>query len=226
MKSLIALALCLAFPALSFADSTSESKRKEPTEEETKLALAMKSAVMYRHHEKVKKMLDDGFPVDGWIAYGSGTALWVAVQGRDKEMIKMLLDYGAKPDDRTMLEACFTADRELDIPRWLVEHGGNFNAFTRTRTCLTGAVYYGNQPLTAFLLAQEGIDLDRPGERGTPLAMAIMRGQPEIANALLDAGANPKAHGDERKNSLSAEQVLDKRVEDLLALQGRIKEME
>jgi ankyrin repeat protein len=55
------------------------------------------------------------------------------------------------------------------------------------------AAYHGHAPTVAALL-ERGADPDRANDRGqTPLAGAIFKGEDEVIEALLIAGADPTA---------------------------------
>ncbi|MDT4935583.1 MAG: uncharacterized protein QOK11_3475 [Pseudonocardiales bacterium] len=60
-------------------------------------------------------------------------------------------------------------------------------------TLLMLAAYHGHAA-TVRELAARGADVDRANDRGqTPLAGAVFKGEPDVLDALLDAGADPTA---------------------------------
>lgn len=149
---------------------------------------------------EVRRILDLGFDPNGSIGCGDWPALMGAVQRRDVEMARLLLERGAKVPDQAMLTACRTHDMELTLIKLLVAHGGNVNAKEAHSTCLHAATWYKNRELAGFLAKAKGIDLnvvchDGPDD-GTPLMWALKIGATDVANLLLAAGANPAIKGE------------------------------
>lgn len=171
----------------------------------------------------VKEILKKGFDISKPIGCGSYTALHGAVQKRNKDLITVLIEAGAQPDDKMMLWAFSTYDMELDIPKMLIDAGGNTTAFEHPYdTCLYSAVWHGNEPLVKLILLQDKLDIDRSGELGTPLSLAIRRGHIELAKLLLSNGADVKKRGYNTK-SISAEELIQQRIASLTELKKYTK---
>jgi len=220
MKNLISN--FLLFVAVSQA--VAEGENNNLSKEKRELAYAMQKAVLVDEDvNKVKELLESGFDITQPIGCGSYTALHGAVQTRNKEMIFALINAGAKPDGKMMLWAFSTYDMSLDIPRLLIDGGGDTTAFEHPYdTCLYSAVWHGNEPLVKLILSQDKLDIDRAGELGTPLCLAIRLGHVELAKLLLSKGADAKKRG-HNKNSLSAAELIRKRIADLTELKQSIE---
>ena len=193
-------------------------------EEQRKMAYAMQKAVLETEDvSAVQELIKKGFQVCQPIGCGQYTALHGAVQKRNKEMITILIKAGAKPDHQMMLWAFSTYDRELDIPKLLINAGGDTTAYEHPYdTCLYSAVWHGNEPLVQLILSQDKRDIDRAGEQGSPLSLAIRRGHVNLAKKLLSKGADPNKRG-HHKNSLSASELLQQRITDLTELKKEIE---
>lgn len=220
MKKLIQMIFLLAMTLIA----ASEESDNALSEEQRELAYAMQKAVLDNEDvSKVKELIKNGFDLTQPIGCGSYTALHGAVQKRNKEMIAILVNAGAKPDSRMMLWAFSTYDRELDIPKLLIGAGGDTTSFEHPYdTCLYSAVWHGNEPLVKLILSQDKLDIDRAGEQGTPLSLAIRRGHIELAELLLAKGADPEKRG-HHKNSLSAAELLQRRIAALTKLKKSIE---
>lgn len=149
---------------------------------------------------EVRRVLDAGFDPNGSIGCGDWPAILGAVERRDVEMTRALLERGAKIPDQAMLIACGTYDMDLALIKILVEHGGNVNAKNARSSCLHTAVWHKNKQLTGFLSKTKGIDLNivcHDGDYdGTPLMWALRIGATEVAEILLKAGADVNVKGE------------------------------
>ncbi len=118
---------------------------------------------------------------------GNLSALYGAAgPARDPEMTRLLLVAGANPNDGQSL---YHAVGSTACVRVLLEHGA--------RPCgntLANAIAHTNLEAVRLLLAH-GADANAPGaQRISPLLFAIRLRRPaEIAQALIDAGADPRA---------------------------------
>lgn len=217
----ILLSMCLA---VWTAKTASAQPTGPQSEERTSLEYAMQKAILVDENiQTVKEILKKGFDVSQPIGCGSYTALHGAVEKRNKEMIKVLIDAGAKPDDTMMLEAFQSFDMETDIPNMLIAAGGDTTAYEHPYdTCLYSAVWHGNRPLVELILSQKKLDIDRAGERGTPLSLAILRGHIDIAKLLLAKGADAHKRGHDAQ-SISAAELIDVRLAELTELRRGIQ---
>ena len=123
-------------------------------------------AIMLRHFEAVKVLLDNGADPNQADKYGD-TALMRATTRGDSEAAKVLLDNGAEPNQ---------ADKDGD-------------------TALIRAATFG-YPEVAKILLDNGAEPDQEGEKGvTALMWAADNGHSETAKILLDSGAKPNQAG-------------------------------
>lgn len=162
--------------------------------------------------------------------YGQMSALYGAAGVlHDPELTRVLLDAGANPDDNESLYHS-TEARSPDCLRLLLEHGArtrDTNALAHALdeerlehvTLLLGAgadpnegallahaVRRGRGPEYLLLLAEHGVELDRPGGetwRGevrlrTPYQHAVLRGRDNHATTLAELGASTAVDGDDR----------------------------
>ena len=145
------------------ADSDAETSHGEALDAET-LAFAARVFAMARHGQAadLAALLDQGLPVDLGNDKGD-TLLMLAAYNGNAAVVEELLKRGADPD------------RSND----------------RGQVPLAGAAFKGDLPVVALLLAH-GARVDGPGrgDERTPLMVAAMFDRVEVAQALLDAGAD------------------------------------
>lgn len=131
--------------------------------------------------------------------------LMYAVRDNNPAFVKAVLDAGAdmtflNPDGQTALDLATVRGAAQEIREMLSSHG----AARKQDYTLTQAAYGGDLPQVEKFLA-EGAKVDEPDERGrTPLYYAVVKGHAEVAFALIEAGANPKALGPSGENLLVA----------------------
>ena len=151
-------------------------------------------------------------------AHGQTAPMWAAAQ-RHPEVVRALLESGARVDDRSfsypqVVSSAGNADpsgifevqqggytpllfaaRQGDLAsaRLLVEAGADVNeAAASGTTPLVVAAHSGHGELAAYLL-DAGADPDAAGAGYTALHAAVLRGDQELVQALLTHGANPDA---------------------------------
>jgi ankyrin repeat protein len=133
-----------------------------------------------------KLLLENGASINS--GEGFGSPLSQAVWHNEKNMVKFLLEHGADPNQRdrtadfTALHWAASTDyAKSDIAELLLAHGADVNV-------------EGGEPVDALM-----------GVPQTALLLAQRRGQTELLNALLKAGAKPAVErlADERGASLS-----------------------
>lgn len=132
--------------------------------------------------------------------------LVVAARRGNLEIVKLLIEHGAETDvgkkdgERTpLLEAA--AGGYTDIARYLISKGADVNARGKGLTPLlaacAGGVNFGppgDKPKTIRILLENGADVNVQDESWlksgrTPLMYAVLRGDAELVQALLDKGA-------------------------------------
>lgn len=124
------------------------------------------------------------------------------------EMVRLCLDSGVEPDDKTLVWLAFAG--ALDPLRCLIEKGWSINAVATATfdifphmdrqeadiSALGAALYAGNDNVVEYLLQHE-VDVHIPAGMGgniSPLAASIIQGRLEWTKALLRAGVNPQDH--------------------------------
>ena len=163
--------------------------------ESTPLWTQMQDAVLtHPNVAEVRRIIDSGFDPNSSIGCGDWPALLGAVQRRDVDMVRLLLEKGAKVPDQAMLMACGTSDMELTLIKLLIEHGGNVNAKNDSFSCLHTATWHRNRELVKFLSRVKDTDLNvicHDGDcDGTPLMWALRIGATDLADILVTAGTN------------------------------------
>jgi ankyrin repeat protein len=123
-----------------------------------------------------------------------------AVRSGDLEKVKTILQSQAEwlnsPDQnqKTPLHLALELGH-ADIAKYLIEQGADINLKDKDKSApLHNAAYLGNLEIVDILLKKGAVSLNEGNFRGqTPLHFACERGLPEVANRLLDAGADIEA---------------------------------
>ncbi len=184
------LLIGLAFGAQSFG--------QQPSGE------ALIDAVQNEDVAQVKKLIAEGANVNT-VAPGYGTTpLMLAATVRNPEMVKMLLDKGAKVNvaDRRGITPLWEAVHEMwgmdvdkkdtiEVVKMLLSKGANVNARNFLgQTVLGEAARRNNPELMKMLLAKKPkVNIPDSMMGMTPLMFAAEVGNPEVVKMLLDAGA-------------------------------------
>jgi ankyrin repeat protein len=134
------------------------------------------------------------------------TPLMIASASGNPDTVQVLIEHGAKPNaaERTYGQTPLmfaAANNEADVIAVLVEKGADVAAVTKTRTSSTGepmgglaalhyAVRQGNVEAVDALL-DRGADINQVSADGTtPLMLATINGQFDLAMHLLERGAD------------------------------------
>jgi len=141
------------------------------------------------------RMLKEGEDPSSSSRKATAWPLDVAVQQAQVDMVKLLLANGAKFHGGELTKAVFagTQDESLAIVTALIEAGADVNSPDADYgfTALFWTSAKGNKNSVKLLLAQPGIKLDVVNIDGdTALIAAVGRGDAEIIEMLLKAGAN------------------------------------
>jgi ankyrin repeat protein len=166
------------------------------------MAYAMQQAVLRDQDlNKMEALLKAGFNPSRPIGCGTFDSLDGAVEMENPEMVRLLLKYGARPKESTVVAAAFLNPEtaSLDILRQFLAVGANVNSLQiysqnahMTWTPLDQAVYREHADVVKLLLAQKGIRVNVVnGDGQTPLIIAVQKGNQEIVKMLLAAGADP-----------------------------------
>lgn len=131
---------------------------------------------------------------------GSRYDLTTAIQLGDPAQVERLLKHGANPNGDgahsfpPLFLACMSPDPR--IPRLLLDHGANVNAYSTSGTALHAASSQGRVEVMRLLI-QRGAMLETRDMKGdTPLLAASLSGQPSRSEAirlLVESGADVNA---------------------------------
>ena len=138
------------------------------------------------------------------INYGSAvnyTALHCAVQKTCTDVVRVLIDAGAdieikNNDGRSPLHCAFEV---LDNVKMLVEAGAGVNVTDNVGdTCLTLAAYFGHTETVRYLVGLPEVDVNhRDGDNKTALHCAVGENHTDVAQLLIDAGADMETESTE-----------------------------
>ncbi|KAI8493607.1 hypothetical protein Bbelb_285280 [Branchiostoma belcheri] len=147
--------------------------------------------------DKVKTLLQAGVQVNTENSEGE-TPLWDAVRGGHPNIVKLLLQKGAKTGGTLLLAA--QIGNNADIVSILIQAGAKLNMVDpRGRTPLWWAANGGDVPVVK-VLTKAGSDLNKADDEGTtPLLVAAENGHAEVVSILAQARADlNKADGEGR----------------------------
>lgn len=162
------------------------------------LAKLMKSAILDNDLATINDLLAQGFEPNTHFQSGSSPLL-LAI-GKQKDIVKTLLDYGAHPNlpapnyPPLSLASILGDHRALML---LLDKGANVNAHDNfDLTALHVAAFLSNDDTTIIkvqnCLLDSGADLNALDHKGqTPLHHAVDHYSTAVVNNLLQAGANP-----------------------------------
>lgn len=155
-------------------------------------------AIEAKNYASVEQQLQSGAKVNKPIK-GGQFPLWNAVWNNDAGMVKLLLKYGADPNqefknkDGKKITCLDIAAQEglLGIVRLLVEGGAGVDVKSvGGHTPLRVAARNGRTEVVKYLV-DKGAEIDTKGDDGaTPLEHAAGKGHLDIVVLLLDKGAN------------------------------------
>jgi len=142
--------------------------------------------------EEAKVLLRYGANVDGGSTMRQ--PIMLATRSKEKDMIALLLDHGAKINrakgPTALAEAA--SNNRLDLCETLLAHGADPNLPRTERSPLMQAVRRNNDAFVSLLL-QHGADPDLEHgipRRFYPLEFAVWHGYEHMVRILLDGGAN------------------------------------
>jgi serine/threonine-protein phosphatase 6 regulatory ankyrin repeat subunit B len=202
------------------------------------LIMPFHMAELGRQIETAKILLENGADVNA-ITQSSHT--WtIAINFNDTDMIKLLLQHHADtelPAKDTGLTALVTAIMmdNTHIVQLLLDHGANKNAVVKKPHTdfvysALGAASVLNKTNVVKLLVKRGADTEIPitigGKPFTPLFAACKNGFTEIAEILIEAGANVNSETSSGETPLhSALYNNDRKTADLLIKHGAHKDV-
>ncbi|MCY6488794.1 ankyrin repeat domain-containing protein [Leptolyngbya sp. GGD] len=171
-----------------------------------------KTPLMYAaesdHAEIIQFLIKSGATVDAQDKRGE-TALFLAVQEKSVEAVRVLLEFGADPHkknwDGTPFESATYAGKEISTLMTSATQGKNDAVSNAAREeMLRSAAFNGNAGLVKTLI-QEGVNIDIPESRDgwTALMYAAAKGETTIVQLLIAAGANVNHKSREGKTAMS-----------------------
>jgi hypothetical protein len=172
---------------------TNQSARPIPIDPR---AMQMQMAILTDQDiHKVEELLKQGVDINAPIGCGTYSPLDGAVDRANLDMLKFLLEHGAKPRGREIVEAAFINNPQtaLNFVKVLLAAGVDPNAAGNNgSTAISNAAFRGNRDLVVLLLAQPHIKVNVPDGGGdTALMYAADQGSLDIEDLLMKAGANP-----------------------------------
>jgi ankyrin repeat protein len=176
--------------------ATVESLLEQGTEVDARNGVgdtALMQATLNADTEIMQLLLQHGADVNARSVYGA-TALLRAVH--DSNKVKLLLDRGARIDERDLVIAAMVPGSRKTL-EMLLRSGGNVNAAVGGYTPLMAAAYSGDLDAATWLV-EHGADVKARTEAGcTALNGAAVSGSGGIVKLLLDRGADPNVRYEE-----------------------------
>jgi len=140
----------------------------------------------------VGKMLEDGFDPNIWNV-GGDTPLHVAARANHVDMAQLLTDAGADPrrgkknDDKHLPLDDAVNFGKPEMTEFLARHGGYLPGNTIDGWSLLHRACEKGKPRLVKALLDAGADGNEPTKNGaTPLLIAVMRAQADVAEILLE----------------------------------------
>ena len=177
-------------------------------EPKLKNTLALRWAVKNRRHEQAESLLSTGIDPNQTHCYDNEIPLHVAIEQSDTEMVRILLKYGAKPNQKNPLGDSMLYDAaetgNLEIVKMLVEAGANVNRKTGAGSPIKAALKNGHENVVDYLI-QQGADTEsrttlafgqRVDSSSTPIFSALESKRPELIRKMIDKDVDLTMIGD------------------------------
>ncbi|ESO84386.1 hypothetical protein LOTGIDRAFT_168837 [Lottia gigantea] len=158
----------------------------------------LRVAAIRNNVEKLKRCLQQGFPVDAILTSG-WSVLMYAANSSNPDSVAFLLENGADPNFETnkysvLMAACSSnqpADEVFECVRLLVEKGAQINDYDRYHISpLISAAREGQVEVVKYLL-DNGATINKQDTRGwSALSWATHRNQVKVVKLLLNEGCN------------------------------------
>lgn len=155
------------------------------------------SAVHQNDLELVKQMLlrSPELACNELSSWGEGV-LAVPANHNDREMLELLMDYGARVPDVSKWARSYYFKHD-EVAEFLLNNGMNANHMSWRQVTLLHDMAREGKLTRARLLLDHGADINAIDEeyRSTPLGLAVRWGQTKMVQLLLDRGADPNKAG-------------------------------
>jgi ankyrin repeat protein len=158
--------------------------------------------------EMVRLLLDYNADMDielfvqGDTGYIPCKDLRIAVGREDADIVELLLQHGARIDERTLEEGVFKANET--IFQALLDHGADLShRYAHERTILHTATAKGAPGILNELINKKAEIDARDTQGSTPLHLAAAYNHETIVQLLLDAGANIEAVDNQNSTALA-----------------------
>jgi len=197
--------------------------------EPPKWSQLQRAVLVDQDEEKIKALVASGVDLNDPIGCGTFAPLDGAVSRGNPKLVELLLSLGAKPREHQLVNAAFSSSDEaaLQMVKLLRGAGVSVNAReyiseTRFDTAIHESVWRENISLVRYLLSEPGIRLDELNVDGyTPLMIAIKKGNSDIVDMLLAAGANPTVRN---ARGLDAADVAQRVIAQQESFQAKLKQ--
>lgn len=163
-------------------------------------------AVKKRDLKKAKELLEKGANPNAYDDLGETPLIYACLDG-NTEMVKLLLEYKAKPNQYENNITCRNAlhcaiySKKVEIVKLLLDNGANPNKVEEGRdgfyTPIELAIMYDKSEDIFNLLLNKGAKL-----KGTEILLASQNGRYEIVKKLLEKGQNPNKMDDLHRTPL------------------------
>jgi len=161
--------------------------------------LRFQKAVNRNNLQEVRQLLNESpeLALNELASWGEGI-LAMPANRRDREMLELLMQYGARVPDVTKWGRAYYF-KHYDIAEFLLNNGMNVNHLSwQNVTLLHDMVHEGHIP-KARLLLDHGADINPIDDeyQSTPLGFAARWGHRDMATFLIERGADPNKAGAE-----------------------------
>ena len=153
---------------------------------------ALLEAIESDRLDNVKVLLDNGADPNG-IAYENYKVLCTAAKKSSEEIVKLLIERGAKLDSESGVVTWAAVRGQLVLLEWLLNHGGDVNEdfFAYGLNPLNAAIDSGNMNIAIFLI-KKGADVNHIHKftGATPLMTAAITNKTDFLKLLIENGAD------------------------------------
>jgi len=178
--------------------------------------------------EKARELIANGADPNGKENdYGKITPVFIAVENGNLEMVKLLLDAGAKlsvkDEEKQTPLMRLDGDAGPELVELLVRHGMKVDAKDKEGNTALIIAAQGAKAEVLKALIDAGADANKANKEGlTPLMGAVMNGDVDAVRVLINAGAAINAKDAESRTALDMADEDEDEMQKLLAQYGAI----